>query len=469
MTNQMPRAIAVLDVGFTNTKLVLFSSDGTRLGERKMASLHREGPPYRHIDPAPVAELCRTAFAELDSIAPIDVIVPSAHGACVTTLRADGSLAFPVMDYTAEPPAEVAAAYAAIAPPFEESYCATLPMSLLQGMQLFWQQTAWPDDFRQVATILPWIQYISFMLTGRAVSEISSMACQSHLVDVNTGGPSSLSRRQGWDTLFAPRAQAWDVIGSLKPEFRGSNFRGRGAVLAGVHDSNANYLRYLAAGVGQFTLLSTGTWIIGFDTAADIRKLDHTRDTVTNTDVLGRPVACCRFFGGREFEALSKGAAGELASLSCLADLVDAGIMALPSFSDSGGPVANTGGRGVITGGPVESPAGRATLASLYCALMVSESLDAIQSRHAVIVDGPFAQNAVFLSVLAALRPGQKILASDLRDGTTAGAACLALMPDGKIPHIALSLTEAMPAVPSGLAGYQQRWRRETARHAAAR
>jgi sugar (pentulose or hexulose) kinase len=342
-------------------------------------------------------------------------------------------------------------------------------MSLLHGMQLFWLQAAWPEDFRKVATILPWIQYISFMLTGRAVSEISSMACQSHLVDVNTGGPSSLARRQGWDKLYAPRAHAWEVIGPLKPEYRGSTFRGRGAVLAGVHDSNANYLRYLAAGVGQFTLLSTGTWIIGFDTAADIGRLDRTRDTVTNTDILGRPVACCRFFGGKEFEVLSQGASGDLASLACLTGLVGRGIMALPSFSDSGGPIANTGGRGIITGGCAENPEERATLASLYCALMVSESLDAIQSRHAVIVDGPFAQNAVFLSVLAALRPGQRVLASDLRDGTTAGAACLALMPDGRIPHVALKLSEALPADVPGLSGYRQRWQREATRHATVR
>jgi sugar (pentulose or hexulose) kinase len=91
---------------------------------------------------------------------------------------------------------------------------------------------------------------------------------------------------------------------------------------------------------------------------------------------------------------------------------------------------------------------------------MVSESLDALGSRHDIIVDGPFSKNLVFLQVLAQLRERQKVLASDLRDGTTAGAACLALMPDGKLPHVPLSLTTIESQNLSSLAEYQAKWQR---------
>jgi sugar (pentulose or hexulose) kinase len=94
---------------------------------------------------------------------------------------------------------------------------------------------------------------------------------------------------------------------------------------------------------------------------------------------------------------------------------------------------------------------------------MVAESLDAIASHGGVIVDGPFSQNDVFLAVLAGLRPGQTVIASEARDGTAAGAACLALMPDGKLPHIRIAMREISPAAIEGLAAYQQQWR-ETAR-----
>ena len=129
-----------------------------------------------------------------------------------------------------------------------------------------------PEHFARVATILPWIQYVSFLLSGARVVEISSLSCQSQLVDVKAQTYSSLVRGRGWERLFPPMARAWDAVGSLKAQFRGRNFRGDGKVLAGVHDSNANYLRYLAAGLGSFTLLSTGTWIIGFDTDAQHRR-----------------------------------------------------------------------------------------------------------------------------------------------------------------------------------------------------
>jgi sugar (pentulose or hexulose) kinase len=91
---------------------------------------------------------------------------------------------------------------------------------------------------------------------------------------------------------------------------------------------------------------------------------------------------------------------------------------------------------------------------------MVSESLDVLGSRHDIIVDGPFSRNLVFLQVLAQLRVGQMVLASDLRDGTTAGAACLALMPDGKLPHVPLSLTTIQSQNLNNLAAYRAAWQR---------
>jgi sugar (pentulose or hexulose) kinase len=79
-----------------------------------------------------------------------------------------------------------------------------------------------------------------------------------------------------------------------------------------------------------------------------------------------------------------------------------------------------------------------------------------------VIVDGPFSQNDCFLTVLQALRPQQTIWASEARDGTAAGAACLALMPNGKPPHIDVSMRKATQQVIPALAAYQARWRAGT-------
>jgi sugar (pentulose or hexulose) kinase len=460
MDLQLPRGIAVVDAGKTNTKIVLFGPDGRPVAERKVASLNHEGPPYRSIDPAPLIILCQSALPELDAILPIDIVVPCAHGAALACLADDGSLALPVMDYTSEPPPEIIAGYRRIEPPFEEVFGPLLPMALTHGLQLYWQQQAFAHDFARIKTIVPWIQYVAFCLSGKLVTEISGMACQSHLMDICSGGPSSLVKRMGWETLFPPPAKAWETIGTLHSEFMGRNFRGAGKVLAGVHDSNANYLRYLAGGQKKFTLLSTGTWIIGFDTEAKLESLIQEKDTVSNTDVFGNRVACCRFFGGREFEVLGEGAPGEAATMAAVQHVINQKTYACPSFTDGGGPMPHSGGKGEVIGEKPVSAEQRASLASLYCALMVSESLTALNSRHDIIVDGPFSRNLVFLQVLAQLREGQRVLASDLRDGTTVGAACLALMPDGKLPHVPLSPTTIASQNLSNLAEYQTKWQK---------
>lgn len=460
MDLQLPRGIAVVDVGKTNTKVILFGSDGKPVAERKVPSQNHEGPPYRTIDPAPMRELCQKALPELDAILPIDVIVPCAHGAALACLAGDGTLALPIMDYTSEPPPEIIARYRQIEPPFSEVFGPLRPMALTHGLQLYWQQQSFAHDFEHIKMIVPWIQYVGFCLSGKLVTEISGMACQSHLMNIRDGGYSSLVKRMGWEPLFPPLAKAWEAIGTLRALFLGQNFRGAAKVLGGVHDSNANYLRYLAGGQKKFTLLSTGTWIIGFDTEAKLDSLIQEKDTVSNTDVFGNQVACCLFFGGREFEILSEGAPGEAATLVAIQYIIDRRTYALPSFTDGGGPVPHSGGKGKIIGEKPVSAEQRASLASLYCALMVSESLDALGSSHDIIVDGPFSKNVIFLQVLAQLRKGQKVLASDLRDGTTAGAACLALMPDGILPNVPLSLTTIASQNLTNLRDYRANWQK---------
>ncbi len=458
MRKEKLRGIVVVDVGYTNIKAILFSPELKVIAERKIASVHRNGPDYKIIDAEPVFEFLKQALPELDAILPVDVIVPSAHGACIAVLKANGALALPVMDYASEPPADIVAAYQKIEPSFSEVYCTLLPMALTHGLQLFWQQHLKPGDFSKVQTILPWIQYISFRLSGVAASEISSMACQSQLINVTTAGPSSLAQRQGWALHYAPLRKAWERLGLLQNFFQGTAFMGQGQVLAGVHDSSANYLRYLAAGLSDFTLLSTGTWVIAFNQSADIAKLDHSRDTNTNTDVLGRPVACSRFFGGKELEVLSAGASPGLASFEDVQKLIDQKTFALPSYSNSGGPIPHTGHRGCIVGPPLENDSERASLAALYCALMVAAQLDAVASTNQIIVDGPFSKHRIFLTILAALRPNQNLSASDMRDGTTAGAACLALMEGPVLPNLSLALSPVAPALLKGLSFYQREW-----------
>src|SRR5262245_46073387 len=122
-----PRGTLVLDIGSTNTKLALFDADGHLAAERRVESRHLPAPPYRSLDPEPALGLLADALPEFDAVLPVDAIVPCAHGSALALLDGEGALALPVMDYLAEPPAEIVAAYRRIAPPFSEVFAPLNP------------------------------------------------------------------------------------------------------------------------------------------------------------------------------------------------------------------------------------------------------------------------------------------------------------------------------------------------------
>jgi sugar (pentulose or hexulose) kinase len=453
-----PRGILVADVGYTHTKLILFNARLEMVAEEKISSGHTDGPPYPANDPEIAMTFFRNRIAYFDSILPVDVIVPCGHGAAVVALDEQGQLVLPAMDYNARPPASIIANYEKVMPTFSESASPFLPMALMHGMQLFWMQSAWPQAFARTRTIMPWIQYITYRLSGAKCVEITSMCCQSHLMNVPEKKLSSLVEKQGWAPFFPHFANAWQRVGVLDNAFRPKALQGRAEVVAGIHDSSANFLRYLAGGKKHFSLVSTGTWSIAFDTDTRFSDLEEELDTSANCDVFGNIVSCSRFFGGKEFEILAGDSISETPSLETVRELIGRRIFALPSFSDSAGPMPGTGDRGRIEGASNISAHERISLASVYCAQMVSMQLDALQSRGDIIVDGPFSQNRVLLGVLAQLRGGQKVYASKLTNGTAAGAAVVALIENNALPEMPLDLDEVLPAEIPGLVQYQDDW-----------
>ena len=157
--------------------------------------------------------------------------------------------------------------------------------------------------------------------------------------------------------------------------------------------------------------------------------------------MFGRPIGCCGFFGGGEFDKLLAGASPSAASATDVETIIAHSVFALPSFSDTGGPVAGSGNRGRIEGPFSGAPAQRASLATLYTALMTSEALDALESRSPIVIDGPFARNDLFCSLLAALRPRQRVASSPAagRNGRRRGRA-RADESAGDLPKFAVEL-----------------------------
>ena len=421
-------AVFVFDVGKTHVKLLAIDPDSGEVIEALQTGNRAvDAAPYLHVDVEAIFAWMVEALGDLTERFAIEAIVPCAYGSTAALIDEDG-LVLPMMDYEAEPPVAIKDAYAEIAPPFREVCCPINPGGLTLARQLFWQSRDFADSFQRARWILPAAQYWAWRLTSAVTSEVTSLGAQTQLWNPRTNEPSTIAVSEGWSGKLPPLKRAFETLGPLRPTLARDLSQGASPppVLVGIHDSNANYARYLAGGLERFTLISSGTWLITFDSDLPLDRLDAGRDMVSNTDLEGRPVACTRFMGGREYAEIA-GPEGLKATPSPedAAVLIERGTMALPSFSDSGGPFPGTGGRGRIVGPAPSGPNERAALASLYVALMIAVDLDLLESSGEVIVDGSFAGNPLFAGLLAALRPNQPIVVSDECDGTALGAASL--------------------------------------------
>jgi sugar (pentulose or hexulose) kinase len=426
----LPEATVVLDVGKSRVKLLAISRDAVVLDAVSTKAVVQNGT----LDTEPVWQWLLDGLKRLGDLFRVQAVVPTTHGATAALLGPRG-LAVPVIDYERTYAPATDAAYDACRPRFAETRSPRLPAGLNLARQLYCVAHEHPDAWKDVRAVLAYPQYWSWRLTGVAASEVTSLGCHTDLWRPEGNSFSSLVAKQGWASLFPPMRHAWDALGPLDPALR---LPLDCPVLCGIHDSNAAYLRYLAGVEAPFVLASTGTWMICFNSAGALDRLDPTRDTLANVDVRGSPVACSRFMGGREFAQIA-GDEG-LRTRSTAEDarqVIARGLFALPSFATTGGPFQ--GCRGRIEGEP-RNAVERGALAAVYAALMTREAIACTGTAKRVYVDGPFAANDAFCAVLAAAMPEVEVHATEHPEGTAIGASLLAqTTANGVLPSVPIA------------------------------
>jgi sugar (pentulose or hexulose) kinase len=264
-------------------------------------------------------------------------------------------------------------------------------------------------------------------LGGRAASEISQLAAQGHIWDLVRHHPSTVMHERGWAHSLPQLAPAGVSLGRVSEAVAKRTGLARSTeILCGVHDSNANLFRYKAAGLADASILSTGTWMIGFQRNLEPDKLDAARAMVLNIDVDGESVPSTLTMTGREYHLICKGKNAIYAAvLAALPSLVARETLALPSFVADHGLFPGAGHQGRIIGPAPETPAEWQALAVLYAAFSANRCLDLLGSSKRIVIDGGFATNLPFARTLAALRPSQSVSVSQSHDGTALGAALL--------------------------------------------
>ncbi|WP_069308115.1 FGGY-family carbohydrate kinase [Methylobrevis pamukkalensis] len=459
-----PRHVAVVDIGKTNAKLALVDvAAHAEVAVVTMANRVVADGPYPHFDEAALRDFCLSGLAGFHRDHGIDAISITTHGATAALIGDDGALALPVLDYEHDGPEETRDAYDRIRPPFAESGTPKLPQGLNLGAQLFWQERAFPQAFARTKLILPYPQYWAFRLTGVAAGEATSLGCHTDLWAPRRRDWSSMVDGLGWRGKMPPLRSAFDVLGPVEPGLAARLGLPAGLpVHCGLHDSNASLLPHLVTRRPPFTVVSTGTWVIvlavgaeGGDAGGGIPDgLDPARDTLVNVNALGDPVASARFMGGREFSN-AMGESAAVATSEDLARVLGAGVMVLPSLQPGCGPYPQRPG-GWSHPPETLGPGTRAAALSLYLALMTATCRDLVHGDGPTVVEGPFARNAVFLAMLAAVTGRAVVAGGASATGTSFGAALLAAGPGASETHPA----EDPPRPPDpALLAYAARWR----------
>ncbi|SFN84024.1 Sugar (pentulose or hexulose) kinase [Mesorhizobium sp. NFR06] len=418
------RTIAVIDIGKTNAKVALVDlATRSEVALRRTANTPVKQAPYPHHDVEALWTFILNSLAHLNSERRIDAISITTHGATGTLVDASGELALPVLDYEFDGPDRLAADYDAVRPPFAETGTPRLPLGLNLGAQFFWQQQRFPADFARTAAMLMYPQYWALRLTGVAANEVTSLGCHTDLWSPWTSDYSSLVDRMGWRRLMAPVRPAKDRLGPILPAIaRRTGLAPRTPVFCGLHDSNASLLPHLLADSPPFSVVSTGTWVVSMAVGGRRVVLDPARDTLVNVNALGDPVPSARFMGGREFSLLTDGQPQEWIDDDVAAVLARQ-VLLLPSTQLGSGPFPHRDAQWVNAENL--SPGQRIAAISFYLALMTATCLELIGGDGATTVEGPFARNPLFISMLAAATE-RPVVASETSTGTSIGAALLA-------------------------------------------
>ncbi|KOF16811.1 carbohydrate kinase [Ensifer adhaerens] len=465
--------IAVLDVGKTNVKLNAVTADGVVLETLSIPNPVLPGPPWRHHDLGAIGEWVFSGLGQLARRHPLSAFVASGHGSGGVLVGDDpesgDGTALPMIDYEQPLPEAVNAGYIPLSGSFFDRGSATMHAATHQARQLYWMQEREPEAFSRARWYLGLPQYWAWRLSGVATAETSLLGAQSHLWNVAERHFAPIVEARGWRRLMPPFADAWQDLGpvraalarryALPEEFR---------VLVGAHDSSLNHYRYHAAGLSDFIVISTGTWIVGFSGQTALDRLDEDRGMTLNSDVFGNPLGGVLTMGGREFSYVAgqeppDGPVPE----QIVRRLIGGRTMALPSFGDDNGLFPGSAGHGHITEPKPETAMERKALALLYCALLTAECVEALGAGPSVVLDGSFLRDPLYARLVAALLPERQVRFNLDAYGVASGAALLAgqRTRTGPAP---LSLAEVADIAPltAAISDYAARWRATARRQA---
>ena len=424
ITNNNGGHVAVIDIGKTNVKLAIVRlSDLSEIAVVTRPNMVLLGPPYPHYDVEGHWEFILIGLSRFQAQHGIAAITVTTHGAAGAILDHHGGLAAPILDYEHTEPDKLAADYDAIRPPFAETGSPHLSMGLNLGAQLHYQFALDPSLKDRTASIVTYPQFWGHRLTGVLATDVTSLGCHTDLWNPYTRQFSSLPETLGIAEKIAPARKPSDLLGTITNKIaRRTGLPEATPVYCGIHDSNASLLPHLIAQNPPFSVVSTGTWVIAMAVGGRPVTLDPALDTLVNVNAFGDPVPSARFMGGREHD-IALGGTISPAGDADVEYILKKQIMLMPALVSQTGPFVGAKSRWLGSEPPVDTGQ-RCAAVGLYLALVTARCLALVGHEGPVIVEGPFARNATFLSMLG-VAASSAVIPMRSATGTSPGAALL--------------------------------------------
>jgi len=298
--------IAIFDIGKTNKKLLIFDVNLNILQETEEkfpVTTDEDGfecDDIELIEDWVIKQLQKYTLSDKYDLLAVNF---TTYGATLAYIDHHGKRLTPIYNYLKPVdeslPDELYRKYGG-----KEEFCrrtASPALGMLNsGIQALWLKRKKPEIFSKVKHILHFPQYFSFLLTGNAISEHTSIGCHTAMWDFD-----NMSYHQ-WirdERLYLP-----DPVSVFKPEE--INFSGK-RILAGtgLHDSSASLAPYFGPETGKFILVSTGTWCISMNPFNNepLTAEELSQDCLCYMSINREPVKSSRLFlGHMHDEAVKK-------------------------------------------------------------------------------------------------------------------------------------------------------------------
>lgn len=297
--------------------------------------------------------------------------------------------------------------------------------SLNSGMQLYRLQKEYPSLFDRVKYSLHLPQYISYLVTGKPYTDITSIGCHTALWNFRE------QRYHDW--LYAENS-----IQKLAPFFSSDQVidiiidRKKICSGIGLHDSSAALIPYLSVFSKPFVLISTGTWCISLNPFNDtpLTAAELAQDCLCYLTYNGRPVKASRLFAGNEHEIQVKILSqffnthiDYYKQIVFDTEWLDKVTEKNHSLFESTGIQIAAFAKSDLSNFQSYEEAYHTLVYDIIQQQKYSTSLILCDTITRIFVDGGFAKNPVYMNLLAAAFPGKEIFAASVSQATAIGAA----------------------------------------------